>query len=358
MSFNTNAPAVIDTAGSGGMSGPSLNRLIAANGDPRVLQPWVGDDGRSYITQGPVGNEESVITNAPATLRKDAWITLDEAIVKAAKSRLRAVQDLRDAGLTFNLPNGMATTVLQRETMSDITPAILSIDGIRRSEGDRVVFELGNLPIPICHKDFSFPMRQILASQQSGTPIDTATGEEAGRRVAELLEQLLIGTAGTFSYGGGNVFGYTNFPDRLTKVMTIPTSINHDVTVSEVLEMIQQSKDAFHFGPFFLYYSNSWGSFVEEDYSAAKGDNTLRDRLLAISQIDSVEELDFLPAKTMVLVEKASNVVRSVEGMDITTVQWETSGGFEQHFKVLTITVPDLRSDFNLNTGIVHGTHA
>jgi hypothetical protein len=51
-----------------------------------------------------------------------------------------------------------------------------------------------------------------------------------------------------------------------------------------------------------------------------------------------------------------SDVIRMVIGMDVTTVQWETMGGMRLHFKVMAIMVPQLRADYNSNTGIVHGT--
>ena len=96
---------------------------------------------------------------------------------------------------------------------------------------------------------------------------------------------------------------------------------------------------------------------MDEDYETAKGDNTLRDRIGAIEGIDRPATLDFLPTNTLLLVQKTSDVARMVVGMDVTTVQWETKGGMELNFKVMAIMVPQLRSDFNSNTGIVHGSH-
>jgi hypothetical protein len=53
-----------------------------------------------------------------------------------------------------------------------------------------------------------------------------------------------------------------------------------------------------------------------------------------------------------------SDVARAINGMDITTVQWETQGGMRVNFKVMAIQVPQIRSDFNGRTGIVHATTA
>jgi len=342
----------------GQATGDVANTLMMNNFDVNALRPWIGKDKRTYVAvQNAEGKMVAQPTqNATATLRKDDWIILDQAIVKAAKERLKAVADLRSAGLTFNIPNGMAKTVLQTETQSDISPATISMDGMRESDTDRPVFELNNLPLPIIHKDFQFSARQVMTSRNGGSPIDTTTAELAGRRVAEEAEKLLLGTSSSFKYGGGTIFGYTNFPSRLTKVMTTPDGTNGATTITEILAMRQQSQDAFHFGPWFLYTSPNWDQFLDTDYSTAKGDNTLRQRIEAINGISSVSTLDFLSGFTMILVQQTSDVVREVTGMDITTVQWVSKGGLMMHFKVMAIMVPQLRADQNGNTGIVHGT--
>jgi hypothetical protein len=349
----------------GQASGDVASVLLANNMNPAALRPYFGPDGRSYIDtlvalpDGTVEWQPRLTGNANATLRKDQWQLVDQAILKAAKPRLKAVADLRGSGLSYVMPNGMAHTVLQHETQSDITNAVISMDGLRESESDRPVTALENLPLPIIHKDFQLNARTLSTSRLApGPPLDTTTAELAGRRVAEAAENLLLGVTSTYKYGGGNIYGYTNFPSRLTKTMTAPTSSNHKVTVSEVLAMKTQSQDANYYGPWFCYCSTSWDEFLDEDYSDAKGDNTLRDRIGKIEGIDTPTTLDYLPAKTMILVQKAPEVAREVIGMDITTVQWESHGGMQLNFKVMAILVPQLRADFYGNTGIVHGSHA
>jgi len=209
----------------GQASGGVADRLIANNMQVGALRPYLGKDGRTYITV--VDNEGKAkavpVTNAPASLRKDDWKLLDEAIVRVAKERLRAVADLRSAGLTFGIANGMGKTILETETQSDISPAEISMDGLRLSSADRPHFELTNLPLPIIHKDFNFTARQLTTSRNGGSPLDTTTAELAGRRVAEEAEKLLLGVSSSFAYGGGTVYGLTNFPSRITASLTDQT---------------------------------------------------------------------------------------------------------------------------------------
>src|SRR2546430_560307 len=113
----------------GQAQGRVAQALLANDFDVATLRPWVGKDNRHYIARNVNGKMVAVPTPvANATLRKNEWILLDEAIIMAAKERLRVVADLRSAGLTLSIPNGMGKTVLQTENVSDATTAVVSMD--------------------------------------------------------------------------------------------------------------------------------------------------------------------------------------------------------------------------------------
>jgi hypothetical protein len=342
-----------------GQAHGSVATTLLHNGfDIASLRPWQGKDGRSYIARNVNGKMTAVPVGNAATLRHEEWKILDESITAAAKERLRVVADLRGSGLTFNLPNGMGKTFLETETVGDITPATISMDPIRQSESDRPEYDLTGLPLPVIHKDFFFSARQIATSRNSGAGLDTTMGQLAARRVAEEAEKLVLGVSPTFSYGGGTVYGLTNFPYRISRVLTAPTAGGWvpSVLLGQILAMRQDSVDNFHHGPWILYVSPAWDLYMDNDYSPLKGDNTVRQRLMQISGITDIRTADYLGAGfTMLLVQQTSDVIRLVIGMDITTIQWETLGGMRLNYKVMCIMVPQIRSDHNHNTGIVHG---
>lgn len=347
----------------GQASGNVAATLMQHNFDPGALRPFIGDDRRSYITVNQGGKDQVVpVTNANATLRKNDWILLDEAVIRAARPRLKAFGALRSAGLEYVIPNGMSKTVMEYQTQNDPGAVEMSMDGLRRSTSDRPVWDLRGLPLPITHSDFEFSARQIMTSRQAGhTPIDTTMAEAAGRRVAEEVEKQVLGVSSQFSsfaYGGYTIEGYTNFTQRLTKAMTLPTAVGWTgaTLVNEVLAMRQQSINNYYYGPWMAYNSPSWDIYLDADYSTVKGDYTVRDRLAKIEGIDRFKTLDYLTGYQILLVQKTSDVARAVVGMDFTTVQWETQGGLQLNFKVMCIMVPQLRYDFNSRTGIVHGT--
>lgn len=231
------------------------------------------------------------------------------------------------------------------------------MDGLRKGQGDRPEYELSSLPLPIIHKDFDFSLRQILNSRNGSTPLDTTMVEMAGRKVAEEAEKLALGTASSYTYGGGTVYGLTNFPSRITSVSgTLPTTSGWTgaTLLTEVLAMRQAAQDAYHYGPYTLYVSSKWDEYLDQDYSASKGDNSVRERIAKVNGITAVTTLDYLNNYDMILVQDTTDVMREVVGMDITTIQWESEGGMRLHFKVMAILVPQARADQNGNTGIVH----
>jgi hypothetical protein len=243
----------------------------------------------------------------------------------------------------------------------DITPATISMNPSRRSENDRPVFDLQNLPLPVIHKDFDINYRELAVSRNGTTPLDTTMAELAGVKVAEEAEKLVLGITDSYSFGGGTVYGYLNYPGRLTKVMTAPTAggWSPSLTLLEVMQMKAQSVASKRYGPWKLYTSPDWDLYLDGDYSAATPTAaTLRERLLKVSGISGIETLDYLTGFTMIMVQQTSDVVRLVIGMEVTTLQWQTNGGMDLHYKVMCIMVPQFRTDINGSTGVVVGTTA
>jgi uncharacterized linocin/CFP29 family protein len=353
------------------MGGNWARQLIDNELDVGCMRPYVDKRNRSWITRNIVNPEtgkseqKPVMTrNDNATLRILDWIQLDEAIIRASKERLRAVRQLREAGLVYMLPNGIAKPMMQFQQQSDISGATISMDGIREGESDRPVFSTVNFPIPIIHKDFQFSLREIMASRTGYSPLDLTTAELAGRRVAEQVEQLTIGTSNTallgapsYAYGGATIYGYMNFPGRISWTITLPTALGWtpDQTINDVLQMKRVSQAAKHYGPWMLYCGLNWDPYMDDDYKPTYNSTTLRQRLRDIDGIIDVQTLDYIPDYSLLLVQQTTDVVRLVIGMDITTVQWESHGGMQLNFKVMCVIVPQLRSDYYGNTGIVHG---
>ena len=276
---------------------------------------------------------------------------------KRPAPRLQLVNDLRSSGLTYGVTGGMGKTMLQTETMSKAGSATISMDGIRMGDTDRPLFNTALLPLPIIHEDFNFSLRQIEASR-NGTPLDLSMAEEAARNCAEKAERLALGLE-TTEFGGATVYGLLNSPNRLTSTVRSPAaypSWTPKMLVQDVLAMRTLSQQKNHNGPWLIYCGQAWDQYLDEDYSDSKGSNTLRQRVQAIDKISGMQTLDFLTGYDIVLVQKTSNVVRLVIGMELTTLQWDSHGGLMKNFKTMMIMVPQVRADYAGQTGIVHAS--
>lgn len=345
--------------------GGVAQRLIANGMDTDALRPYIGDDERSYINKyNPrSGLVEAVPTQNVGTLRFEQWRQIDEAVIKVAKPSMRAVSDLRSRGLTYNV-DAMSTVVLSYETVSDVTPATISMKGLRQSEGDRQQTDIGSMPIPLIHKDFSMDARELGVSRAPGLgghamPIDTSMVTACTRQVLQGAENLLIGNS-TYAYGGNSVYGYINYPGRLTMTMQLPTTPGWTPAqmVGEFLSARQQLINNFHTGPFVVYVSSDWAQYLDDDYSSAYNGNTLRTRLKQIEGIEDIVTLNYLNGFQMVFVQMTEDVVQLVVGMEVRVIQWESMGGWEVNFKVICSYTPRLRQDQNHNSGILHATGA
>jgi len=357
----------VDLVGQGGGKGEVANKLTA-NGQLNVgaMRPFVGKDGQIYMTiytggdSGDPSNYETIQTNDKGTLRRDEWKRLDEAVLRIAENRLTGVQYFIDRGLTYNLGNGMGTTVLEYHDVGDAQEAELTMDAVSRSQGDRQEYGSVYLPIPIIHSDYEINQRALAASRNLGNPLSTDMAERATRKVLEKREKMLF-TDTDYSYGGGSIHSLINFPDRIQKGGLsdwASDAVAGEDIVQEVLEMKQLSMDKSYYGPWVLLIPSNFETKMDEDYSSSKGDNTIRERVMNISRIDDVRVVDTLPDDNVVLVQLTSDVIRIVQGMGIQNVQWESEGGFVNKFKTMTIQVPQIRSDQEGKTGIVHGTVA
>jgi len=346
--------------------GSVATRLLASNGDPMVMKPYVGSDGRDYITRmvtnsaGERTAQPTLIHNGNALLRKNDWIAMDQEVERVAKPRLQLVGDLRTSGHDIILPNGMSKSTFEYEAMTDISRATTSMDGIRRGNSDRVNFDIRGLPLPIIHKDFHLSLREVMISRHGGSPLDLTGAGLASERVAEEVERYAIGLNDIYQFAGYSVYGVRTFPQRLTKVLTLPTAAGWtpDTLFNEVIAMREQLKAAYHYGPFRLYFSTDWEGYLDKDYSQAKGDKSLRQKIEGIAGIQSVKCLDYLTGYQAFMIEDNKNAMAIVVGMEMTTIQWSSPDGLEYNFKVMCIMVPRFKYDTAGNCGVLHATAA
>ena len=360
----------VDLIGKGGATGDVANVLMSDGRlNANAMKPFINpEDGNAYITvfkggdaKKPENYGTKLVNNA--TLRRDEWKRLDEAVITISESRLGGVQNLISNGLTYDLGNGMGSTVLEWHDVGDALEADLTMDGITRGKNDRPNFQHNYLPLPIIHVDYEINARALNMSRNMGNPLDTTMVERATRKINYKLEQMLFTNTDyafgdTDSRGRNKIYSYINHPDR----NQVTLSVNWDASakssaniVSEVLSLKQTSINNYHYGPWMLYIPTAYETIIDEDYdTTAPTGTTTRERIMKIAGIKGIQVVDTLPANNVLLVQMSSDVVRLVRGMGMQNVQWSVEGNMINKFKVMTIQVPQIRSDQNGKSGIVH----
>lgn len=354
------------------------------------------------------------VTNATA-LRKEEWIEIDRTVVRAARKRLRFYSDVNKQSGSYSVP-GMSKMLLEYETMADPGEAVQDMNGLTPGRNDETQYQLEGFPLVLTHADFWLDSRRLSISRNSGTPVDGTLGEASARRVGEMVEKTGIGTTTGMTYGGASThvggygrtskqYGVLNFNSRLTSTGYRPTGNGRAGTangwtgldtVKDILAAITALRNRNFYGPFMIYHSTDWDDYLDLPYQVLNGVgsvvgmamNTLRQQLCQIGEGDGTGDgekvilgcrrLDFMFASTssvpsgsgnvgmlsydalfpfaMVLVQMTPEVVRAVNGLDVTTVQWEEKGGMMLKFKVMCIQGTMIRADFYGNCGINHIT--
>ena len=346
----------MNAAGGRKANGTVASRLMALEGEIGLMRPFIAEDGNCYVTVNEGGKSVNHMVDN-ALLRYDEWKQYDTAVVEAARKRLVGVARLRSKGLEYRT-NGLGDTILQYEDQSIMDSAQVSMDGSARGNADRVEYVLKYLPLPLIHKSFQINARQLASSRKRGMPMDTTSAQQAAIKVAEMAETILFQGYSSYAFGGGIIYGLTDFPSRHTVTLEAKwDAATSSQIITDVQALKQSSINNLHFGPWTLYVCTAYETALDSNYSLYYP-GTVRERIEKIGGIEEVVVADFLPANSVVLVENNVQTIREVVGLDVTTLEWEEQGGMIMEYKVMAIMVPQPRADQNGRCGIIHGSKA
>jgi uncharacterized linocin/CFP29 family protein len=308
----------------------------------------------------PAGQNESLqpdgTLRANATLMIREWIQLDTAVINVARRRLVGIQDLISAGLTYTVADAMGVTRLEWQKIGVMTGADVSMSGISNSQNDRQEYGTDALPIPIIHKEFTMNLRQLASTRRMGTPLDVTQAELCSRLVSEKIETMLF--LGSTVLGSNRpIYGYETQPNRATGSVTASwaSAATGPQMLTDLLAMIQKLKDNNMYGPYGLYVPSAAFTRMGNDYvtTANLAVSTMA-RLLQTPGISFIKESKDLTSSNIILVQLTSDVVDLVDGMQPTTVQWDSPGGFQVNFKVMAILIPRVKADYVNQSGVCH----
>jgi uncharacterized linocin/CFP29 family protein len=330
------------------------------------MRPFIGDDGRTYFTEYRRNADGKLVANAKlveagmavnvGSLRPYEWQFFDRALLNVYQRPHVAIADLINAGLTFDL-DGYANTVLSYETLSDLNPATMSMDAETQGQGDAAQYDMKYLPLPIIHKDFSIGDRTLQMSRKLGTPLDTSNLEAVAIKINDYRENMLFNGCSGYTFGGGSIYGYIDWPLNVSQQFTsgtwmscTPAQIITDMKAA-LLTLAQNRR----YGPYGVYVPLQYEPYLSADYSIlGQSLMTVRERIMRLSdQIQFVRSTPFIVNDSVVIVDLAIDTVRLVRGMPMTTIQWQERQMGRHNFKVVTIEVPQFRTDAASRSGVV-----
>jgi len=290
-----------------------------------------------------------------------AQIAVDKAVVEVGLERLTFAADIMAAGLTYPLTDPLSVTQLEWESTGKSGGAQRTMSPSARGENqlpDRII---NRLPIYLTTDDFSLGIRTLKMSQRVGQPLDTALIKQATRRVNEAIEDAAINGTTTVDgsalvVGGYGAPGLLNAPNANVHTLTASwVTATGDQIYTDVAAMISKLQADKKYGPYNLYVGTAFGGGIDRDFKA-NGTLTIRQRLLAIDQLQSIKTADMLPVNKAVIVQMTSDVIDMVTGQPPTVIPWTSLDGFTLFWLVMAIMVPRVRSDYDGNSGIVIGS--
>lgn len=291
-----------------------------------------------------------------STVPKDVWGEWDREGIEIQRDVLAVFNDL--SSLSRSLPIGKQVHFYQ--AISDSSEVNISMDGRGKAKTDQPLVNYVGTPIPIIDSTFSFGWRQMAAMQSEGQSLDPAARNNAMRKVAEKLEDLVINGDSKIDVGGAKVYGLRNAPNRNTGTTALDLN---GATGAQWVEVIKDVIEKLHADNFYtpvtiyLNYAD-WFYASVTDY-AANYPKTILTRIMEVPGVAAIVPASKVPVNEVLGVCKRSDVVQILSEMPMTVRPLTRLRPEDDYvFSVMAAAAPEFKADFNGQAGYVHLTKA
>lgn len=318
----------------------------------------LGKDAPRGLASGLLRYGSIPAFRAASPLPKNTQEVIDNAVVKVGRQRLVIADDMISSGLTYSLPNWLSVPTLTSHKLAEAGHAQRSMVPAPRGERQVQQWTTYTLPVYCTWDDFSFGIRELMAAERVGSPLDTTHVEQATRNVNDAIEDAIIN-------GAVQVDGLTT-PGMLATTNTKQyvdseawTAANHsgEDILADVLGMIDVAIADKYYGPYNLYVPTTYGSKLNQDFKSATS-GTIMERLLSVNAGGRnivIKTADKLPTDKTLLVQMTSDVLDVIVGQSPAAISWEDGPGMTRNFVVMACIVPRIKSNSDGNFGIVKG---
>jgi len=351
-------------------------QLVAEAGgnfDVNAFRPYFAEDGKPYISRlsaneinkltpeqlEAMAQEDLALRVNNATLRRDEWKAFDDQLLPEARVRLPFTQSIISAGLTYSF-DGYSATTFSYEDINDVGSPFLGMEVTQSGNSSAPEYSTKTLPLPIWMEDWYISDRKLTMSRKLGQPLDTTRMEMSRNSIDEAIENMFINGTDNYSFDGNIIYGLVDTPNKISVDFGdsdknwAASDKTGTMIRNDVLTMKQELIDQRRYGSYSLLIPTAYETVMDKDYDTAGASvQTIREAILRIDRVDEVIVVDKLPANTVILYQKSSDIVRLLQGMPMTNIQWQAVPMGNHHFKTLEIAIPQIRATQGGYKGVV-----
>lgn len=298
----------------------------------------------------------SMMGNA-SPVHKDVWGRWDKEGIEVQRDVLAVFNSI--SGLSKPLPIGVLVNNFQR--ISDSGSVNISLDGRSKDRADQPLIDYVGTPVPIIDSEFRFGWRQMEAERASGfSQLDMAASNNANRRVAEKLEDMVINGDSSVVVGSSTIYGLRTVPNRNTGThgLTLATATGAQWVTAITSAVKKLIDDNFYTGvTIYLNYAD-WFVASSTEFTANYPKKILQ-ALLEIPNVDSIIPASKVPANEIIGLVRRRDVVEILSAMPQTTrPKFRANPEDDYVFTVMAAAAPQFKWDYNNQCGIVQLTQA
>lgn len=299
---------------------------------------------------------KGVFMGNASTVPKDVWGEWDREGIEIQRDVLAVFNDL--SSLSRSLPIGKL--VHHYQTISDSSEVNISMDGRGKAKTDQPVVNYVGTPVPIIDSTFSFGWRQMASMQSEGQSLDPAARNNAMRKIAEKMEDLVINGDAAIDVGGAKIYGLRTLPTRNTGTTALDLN---GATGAQWVEVVKDVIEKLHADNFYtpvtiyLNYAD-WFYASVTDY-VTNYPKTILARLLEIAGVAAIVPASKVPTNEVLGVCKRSDVVQILTEMPMTVRPIMRLRPEDDYvFNVMAAVAPEFKADYAGQCGIVQLTKA
>lgn len=298
---------------------------------------------------------------ANASLPKEAWIGIEDAVFPAMDDVLTVVDDIRNLGLTTQ--TSIFNKAVEWHKQDYTAEARISMEPDAATDEGNVEYDLDGSPLPVIHADFSIGWRDGgedgLGSQED---IEVLNADASGRAVAEAAEKLVLeGWDPTIGgpeakTDGYSMYGLTNHPNTHTGTLSNWTTTQEDIR-DNLKSMFRDLKsDNFRPGNrgYLVYIGEDLEDELDKPDPEGSGDMLVRDRIENLPELRDIRVSEFLTSDAVLAFRPTPDVVDLAIGLEEQVVQWEDP--FRDYFKTIFAFTPRVKDTLRGQMGAAYYT--